>query len=60
MPRVVPSDVTAFIDRAFSAMAPGQQLGQGNSAPIAALVALVERLPDELLTLPVRGSLVSS
>src|SRR5216117_2953153 len=48
MPRVMPSVVVAFIDKNFPG---GQPLGVGHSAAVAALLALIDRLPEELLQL---------
>jgi hypothetical protein len=55
MPRVVPSQVVAFIDQAFP-WAANQVIGVGtnllrqNSGPVAGLLDLLDRVPDELIT----------
>jgi hypothetical protein len=54
MPRVVPSDVVSFIDRTLGWLAvPGGSpgLNRAHAGPAAALIYLVEQIPDELLTL---------
>jgi len=51
MPRVVPSDVVTYIEEAFRHHNPAQVLQQGISAPLASLLAMVDRVPDELLAL---------
>jgi hypothetical protein len=55
MPRVHPSDIVSFIDRTFPyaadrAQALGYPLEAGNAGPLAALVALVDEVPEELIT----------
>jgi hypothetical protein len=59
MPRIVPSDVVRVLDSIFSwAKVPasvGQappQLDYHHLAPVAAIVELLDRVPDELLVLP--------
>jgi hypothetical protein len=50
MPRVLPTDVVTFIDRAF----PDDIrvfLNDNNVGPLATVVDLLERVPEELLTL---------
>ena len=50
MPRIVPSQVVAFIDLVF----PGtgiNNLGRGNSGQLSALQELISKVPDELLTM---------
>lgn len=55
MPRVVPSQILAFIDQAFP-WAAAQNVGVGtnllrqNSGPLAGLLDLLDRVPDELIT----------
>jgi hypothetical protein len=56
MPRVVPSQIVAFIDQAFS-WAAAQNVGVGtnlvrqNSGLLAGLLDLLEKVPDELISL---------
>jgi hypothetical protein len=55
MPRVVPSQVVAFIDQAFpwaanQVMGVGTNLVRQNSGPLAGLLDLLDRVPDELIT----------
>src|SRR5438309_7564082 len=52
MPRVVPSDVLTFIEQVFAGRNPDQKLDQGTSPQIAALVALIDRVPEELFVIP--------
>lgn len=57
MPRVVPSDVVAAIERMFPwVMLPGERdrnrhIGIGHSERVAAIVSLVQQVLDELVTL---------
>jgi hypothetical protein len=56
MARVVPSQVVALIDQAFPTVAEQREgqdfmLTMGNAPQLAAIVDLVERIPDELVTL---------
>lgn len=54
MPRVVPSDVVRFIDQVFPwlrAPSPGAALAKEHSGEAAGLLALVDKIPEELLTL---------
>jgi hypothetical protein len=53
MPRVVPSQVTEHIDQAFPpvGLAGGHNRGRDSSQQLAALLALAEKIPDELLLL---------
>lgn len=50
MPRVVPSQVIAFIDNAFPGAA-RNTLGRGNSGQLSGLVQLIDQIPDDLLTM---------
>jgi hypothetical protein len=55
MPRVVPSQIVAFIDQAFpwaqaQVMGVGTNLVRHNSGLLAGLVDLLDRVPDELIT----------
>ena len=52
MPRVVPSQVVAFIEAIFpDDTLNGNTLGRGNAGELAGLVGLVDRIPEELLTM---------
>jgi hypothetical protein len=55
MPRVVPSQVVATIDQLFPFAAnpagAGVQLFEGHAAHVAALLALVDQIPPELIAL---------
>ena len=57
MPRVVPSEVVGLVDRLFpwardQAILPAalHQMDYGSLGTVAALVDMVERIPDELVT----------
>lgn len=54
MPRVVPSQVVAFIDQVFPWLrtaGQGGHLSREHSGEAAGLLALIDRIPEELLTL---------
>jgi hypothetical protein len=56
MPRIVPSEVVRYIDEAFDFAAapsePSVKLGLLQIGRLSAIGALIDRIPDELLTLP--------
>jgi hypothetical protein len=52
MPRVVPSDVVSFIQQTITARNMTQNFSQGDLPALSSLLALVDRLPNELLSLP--------
>jgi hypothetical protein len=52
MPRVVPSQVLAYIDSLFpDERIDSNNLGRGNAGELAGLIDLIERIPEELLTM---------
>ncbi|HEY6128491.1 MAG TPA: hypothetical protein VIW23_09940 [Candidatus Acidoferrum sp.] len=53
MPRVVPSDVVKFIDQVFPWLrtGPGGNLARAHSGEAAGLLALIDKIPEELLIL---------
>ena len=51
MPRVVPSQVVAFIDSTFSGTLSSNNWGRGYAGQLAGLVDLVDKIPEELLTM---------
>jgi hypothetical protein len=51
MPRIVPSRVVNLIEKLFPQSQAQYTLGRGNAGQLAAIVNLVDSIPDELLTM---------